>query len=274
MIIVGLDVETTGTKVGSEVIELGWCVYATDENQPLAGGYEIFNPQKWSTGAEEVHEISRSMVMVANQKPEDLDLWGRIAKYQPQAVVAHNAEFDHRFIHHHWPQLCYLPWICTMSDLDHGLVIKHFRPWRYSKKIHLLAADYKIRYDYDDLHRAYADAIISCKIAAQHLPMQEPFGLRDLVVDRLLSCQEGAPKYVDMVVKGPYLPAFNTDVMTKYGFGFESDGDKKWHKIVKDPDNNEKHIRWMAENFPGEWLSWVQYEELCGPHCCMRKKAP
>jgi DNA polymerase III epsilon subunit-like protein len=273
MIIVGLDVETTGTGFGSEVVEIGWCVYATEEDAPLAGGHEIFVPKKWSLEAQRVHQISPKMVRVAGLRADDFDLWGRVAQYNPDAVVAHNAEFDHKFIRKHWKEFCNRPWICTLEDLRHELVLQHFRPWAYSKKIHLFAADYGIRYEQDDLHRAYTDAVLSCRIAAKHINQPAPFGLRDLVVDRIKAKMSGT-LYKDIVIKGQFTESLDTDAFLRYGFRYDSDDDKTWHKKIHDPWNNEGFLQWAKTNVPETWLnaSCVHTEDLCGVSslCTMR----
>jgi DNA polymerase III epsilon subunit-like protein len=274
MIIVGLDVETTGTVAGSEVVEIGWCVYATEEDAPLAGGHEILLPERWSKEAEAIHQISPKMVRVAGLKANDLDLWSRVAPYNPDAVVAHNAEFDHKFIRKHWKEFCNRPWICTMDDLHHELIIRHFRPWAYSKKIHLIAADYGIRYEPDDLHRAYIDAVLCCKIAAKHIHQPSPYGLRDLVVDRINAKMSGK-LYKDVVIKGQFQEDMDREAFRQYGFKYEKTEDKKWHKKIHDPWNNEEFQQWARDHMPEAWLETpgsIRTEDLCsvGSLCTMR----
>lgn len=272
MIIVGLDVETTGISIGSEVVEIGWCVYATEEDSPLAGGHEILLPNKWNDAAAKVHQISHKMVNVAGIRADDLDLWSRVAPYNPDAVVAHNAEFDHKFIRKHWKEFCNRPWICTMNDLHHELIIPRFRPHAYSKKIHLIAADYGIRYERDDLHRAYTDAVLSCKIAAKHIHQESPMGLRDLAINRLNAKMSGR-SYKDVVIKGQFTENLDTHAFMNYGFTYE---DKSWHKKVYDPWNNDEFLQWVRNHVPEKWLndmsSTIKAEDLCGGAslCTMR----
>ncbi len=272
MIIVGLDVETTGISIGSEVVEIGWCVYTTEEDSPLAGGYEVFLPNKWNDAAAKVHQISHKMVSVAGIKADDFDLWSRIAPYNPDAVVAHNAEFDHKFIRKHWKEFCNRPWICTMSDLRHELIIPRFRPHAYSKKIHLIAADYGIRYERDDLHRAYTDAVLSCKIAAKHFHQASPWGLRDLAIARLNAKMSGR-LYKNVVIKGQFTESLDTHAFMDYGFIYE---DKSWQKKVFDPWNNDEFLQWVRNHLPEKWLndmsSTIKTEDLCGCNslCTMR----
>lgn len=160
MIILGVDVESTGLEDESEIVELGLVVMNSVDASVLAMHSDLFKTKSWSDEAEAIHHI--------NKQSSDLGMdfgynpWILVEKYKPEVIVAHNAEFDKGKVAKRWSEFNKLPWICTHRDLPH----ERFLPKVSSNKLQHLAVDYDIQPI--KKHRAVFDALVCCEIAAKH----------------------------------------------------------------------------------------------------------
>lgn len=198
MIIVGVDTETTGIPEQAEaiglppreIVEFGYCVFDTITKKPLAGGFDIFEVEHWddmACEAEKKHGISKAQTEVARLKVSDFDI-NRILRYNPKAVIAHNASYDYPFITKAWPQIGELEWLCSYRDLDHSKVIHDTA----SSRLMHLAMEYG--FPIVGWHRAYNDAEMVCRIAAMH-DLEEALILKRLPRYRIIT----TGKYDDMM---------------------------------------------------------------------------
>ena len=158
MIIVGCDVESTGLR-GSEVVEGGVVVMDSTNKFLLSLHSDILKVGEWSNEAEKVHGISKAYSDIGRDK---VDMWDLVKHYKPQAVVAHNAEFDKSMFSRYWPEFLNLPWICSQRDLPHKSVVNNVT----SLRLNHIASDYGITNSYP--HRAVFDALTSCLMACEH----------------------------------------------------------------------------------------------------------
>ena len=104
-----LDTETTGTDDASTCIEVAAAVYSV----PCAAVQRSFSSLIRATEnpARAVNRIPDALLADA---PEADRVWRTIASMarDTQALVAHNASFDARFV------TMSLPWVCSMEDLE------------------------------------------------------------------------------------------------------------------------------------------------------------
>lgn len=269
MIVLGIDAETNGLAVSSDLVEIGWCVFDLDDSDVCAGGYEVFRVRgMWSPGAESVHKITRNMSEKSEWFPEDFDLWERVQRYQPQAVIAHNAEFDHKFCRRHWPQLCEIPWICTMNDLNHRAVIPAYKSG-WPKKLNHLCLEYGISFDPASLHRSLVDAELGCRLAAKHYRNQDGTVREDEHGLFYKIAERQATEYMSVAIGGQFIRGLDTQPFHDLGFKFERDDDKRWHLHGKVDDiiallQNGT----IAEICPGGWD--IEEVPTCGPRCGRR----
>lgn len=234
MIIAGIDTETTGFSDASQICEVGYCIYDTKADFPIAYGSDLLLTTVWDQEAEEVHKITREMTRIASLKPKDIDLEKRILAYKPELIVAHNAEFDYKKIKPVWPKLCEVEWLCTQHDLDHS---KFVRTKNARVKLMYLAIEYGM--SVHGWHRAMNDAEYSCRIAARH----------DL--NAALKMKH-TPKY-EMLTSGPYNARAN-DVLNNLKFRWIKDY-KMWSKqnlLAEDIDELKKVIMETVRDWPIE----------------------
>ena len=183
MIIAAVDTETTGIPELAdaagvpqrEIVEFGYCVYDTDLKQPVAGGFDVFEVNCWdemADDAQKAHHIPKSLTEIARLKPSDFDV-SRILRYKPRVIIAHNAPFDYPFVTRCWPELGNSEWLCSQRDLDHSKKINNTS----SKRLMHLALEYG--FPVVGWHRAYGDAEMVCRIAAEH-DLEEALILRKM----------------------------------------------------------------------------------------------
>jgi DNA polymerase III epsilon subunit-like protein len=164
MIIVGVDVETTGLDSdGDEIVELGVVLFDVESGRVIAVFGKVFKVKKWGAEAAQCHqipeEISELMPLVGS---EDIDPWDIVSGDLAKFVVAHNAPHDHAFVTKIWPSFLKKPWLCTQRDLKH----KEFLPNVSSRRLGHLCVDYHIAMG--SWHQAVADAEACARIAAKH----------------------------------------------------------------------------------------------------------
>lgn len=157
MIIVSVDVETTGLADECEIVEVGAVVLDSKSKTVLAMHSDLLQVEKWSDEAERVHGISKAYCAIGHK---NIDLYSMIEPYSPQLVVAHHAKFDKKFICEYWPQFANIKWLCTKDGLPHDKVNAS------SLRLSHLAADYNINLQYK--HRALFDALTAGLIACEH----------------------------------------------------------------------------------------------------------
>jgi len=209
MIIAGVDTETTGFSEASQVCEVGYCIYDTTANFPLAYGSDLLLTTVWDKDAEAVHGISREATRVAALKASDINIEERILAYKPELIVAHNAIFDYNKIKPLWPKLCEVEWLCTQHDLDHT---KFTRTKNARVKLMYLAIEYGM--PVHGWHRAMTDAEYCCRIAARH-DLKEALKYKH------------TPKY-EIFTAGAYNAKAN-NVLNNLGFRWLKDY-KMWNK--------------------------------------------
>lgn len=148
-----LDTETTGLGDDDEIIEIALLLFSYDTTDgrvtALNDKYTALQQPSvpCSDGALQVHgitaEITRGMSI---DRARVRTLFERA-----QFVVAHNAEFDRRFVERMFPELHGKRWICTMRDI----------PWDLEglpgKSLDSIARHYGIQRPVS--HRAYIDAM-------------------------------------------------------------------------------------------------------------------
>lgn len=166
MLLLGVDVETTGLDDGSDaIIELGMVLWDYQGSRPVRVYNELVSPigQK---------KVSEEITQITGIKQEDVDKYGIpphhaaswFGEFESEAdfIVAHNAPFDRGFIDRHM-KLCTRPesekpWIDTRQDV----------PWRTtgSRKLGYLAADHGFLNPF--AHRALFDVLTMMRLMSQY----------------------------------------------------------------------------------------------------------
>lgn len=272
-IIAGVDVETTGLDSKAQVVEVAYYIIDAQENSLLASGSDIFEPDTWDQNAQDAcdnaHKISHRMTKINGLKAENYDLFAKVSAYKPTVIVAHNAKFDHRFFSKHWKGFCSIPWLCTMDDLDHSFFIK-----TSSKKLSYLALDYGFKFNVEDLHRAYTDAMLSAKIAALHA--------KHGLLEKALKQKQDDLHYLKnklikkaIIRRGDVLPRSTIKEYEAVGFRWDPEN-RYYHKAIE-ASKVDEFISWCSTSLHPSWIPNSKIEDLnldfefCSDVCKMKK---
>jgi DNA polymerase-3 subunit epsilon len=159
-----VDVETTGTNSDrGKIIELGICLfeYARQSGRiyKVLGSWEWFEDPGCSIPPEITKITGITDAMVAGHRIDDRavdDLLGRVV-----LVIAHNADFDRRFLERRLPAFAAKHWACSRFDIDwKGEGIR-------SSALEFVA--YSLGFFHDG-HRAASDCRATLHALAQPLP--------------------------------------------------------------------------------------------------------
>ncbi len=148
-----IDTETTGLDcTRDKIIELGIVAFEYDPASGdiirLDGGYSGFEDPGFPLAAEITEITGITDDMVAGQAFDD----DRVIALAERAslVIAHNADFDRKFVEARYPGFSRLPWACTVSQVD-------WQAERVSSRT-LEFLIYKCGGFFIDAHRALDDA--------------------------------------------------------------------------------------------------------------------
>jgi DNA polymerase III subunit epsilon len=170
-----VDVETTGTNPDRDrIIELGICVFEYDRQNgriyKVLGSWEWLEDPGFSIPPEVTKLTGITDEMVAGHRIDDraaTDLLGRVV-----LVIAHNADFDRRFLERQLPAFATKHWACSRSDID----------WKAegvrSSALEFVA--YALGFFHDG-HRAASDCRATVHALAQPLPGTGRLALRVLL---------------------------------------------------------------------------------------------
>ena len=166
MIIIGVDVETTGLdKEKDQVVELGVVLYDTELGRVISSFGKIYKAEVWGEEAALCHQIpkatSDSMPLIGS---EDIDPWEVVSGDMAKYVVAHNASHDYAFVTKIWPSFLKRPWLCTKEGIPHKDKVLFGRV--ASTRLGHLCVDYHITMG--SWHQAVADAEACAKLAGEH----------------------------------------------------------------------------------------------------------
>jgi DNA polymerase-3 subunit epsilon len=170
-----VDVETTGTNPDSDkIIELAICLFEYDRQNGRI--YKILGSWEWleDPGFPIPPEITKitgiTDQMVAGHRFDDEavnDLVGRVV-----LVIAHNAEFDRRFLEKRCPAFATKHWACNRFDIN----------WKVegirSSALEFIA--YSLGF-FHDQHRAVSDCRATVHALAQRLPGSGRLALQTLL---------------------------------------------------------------------------------------------
>jgi DNA polymerase-3 subunit epsilon len=159
-----VDVETTGTNPDRDkIIELGICLFEYERQSgriyKVLGSWEWFENPGVPIPPEITNITGITDEMVAGHRIDDCavnDLLGRVV-----LVIAHNADFDRRFLERRLPAFITKHWACSRSDID----------WK-AEGIRSSALEF-VAYSlgfFHDGHRAASDCRATLHALAQQLP--------------------------------------------------------------------------------------------------------
>src|SRR5246500_795100 len=171
-----VDVETTGTNPDRDKItELGICLFEYDRQSGRI--YRVLGSWEWfeDPGIPIPPEITKitgiTDAMVTGHCIDDSavnDLLDRVV-----LVIAHNADFDRRFLEKRLPAFASKHWACSRSDIDWK--IEGIR----SSALEFIA--YSLGF-FHDQHRAASDCRATVHALAQRLPGSGRLALQALLV--------------------------------------------------------------------------------------------
>ncbi|WP_306564014.1 3'-5' exonuclease [Aquabacterium sp.] len=147
-------------------------------------------------------------------------------------VIAHNARFDRGFMENRLPAFAYLPWACSVSEID----------WqaqgRGSAKLEFLAHELGFFYD---AHRAEMDCHALLAVLAAPLPNTGETGLA-----RLLAAAQ-ATSYRVQATGSPFS---SKDALRSRGYRWDAER-KVWHTQVGNPAALEAECEWLKKDVYG-----------------------
>lgn len=166
MLVLGLDLETTGLKPESdEIIEVGAVVWDTDRMAPVKIYSELVQAQT---------EVPQEITRITGITNQDLQNWGvspqeallnlEALAQRCEYIVAHNGlEFDKLFIDRYLEQIpdiqLDLPWIDTMTDLPYPEDLK-------TRKLSYVAAEHGFLNPF--AHRSLFDVLTMMKVFSSY----------------------------------------------------------------------------------------------------------
>jgi DNA polymerase III subunit epsilon len=233
-----VDVETTGTNPDRDkIIELGICLFEYDRQSgriyKILGSWEWFEDPAVPIPPEITNITGITDQMVAGHRIDDRavnNLLGRVV-----LVIAHNADFDRRFIEKRLPGFSTKHWACSRFDID----------WK-AEGIRSSALEF-VAYSlgfFHDAHRASSDCRATVHVLAQALP-----GTGRLVLQALLE-QARLPTWRiwarDAAIE-------KKDILKARGYTWspgEFERPKCWYRDVADADRAVE-ISWLRGNVIG-----------------------
>jgi DNA polymerase III subunit epsilon len=233
-----VDVETTGTNPDRDkIIELGICLfeYARQNGRiyKVLGSWEWFEDPGFSIPPEITKITGITHEMVAGHRIDDRavdDLLGWVV-----LIIAHNADFDRRFLERRLPTFATKHWACSRADID----------WK-AEGIRSSALEF-VAYSlgfFHDGHRAASDCRATLHALAQPLP-----GTGRLAMQALLE-QARLPTWRlwarDAAIE-------KKDVLKARGYAWspgEFGRPKSWYRDVVDPDKAVE-VAWLRANVMG-----------------------
>jgi DNA polymerase III subunit epsilon len=170
-----VDVETTGTNPDRDkIIELGICLFEYDRESGriyrVLGSWEWLEDPGFSIPPDITKITGLTDQMVAGHSIDDravTDQLGRVV-----LVIAHNADFDRRFLERRLPAFTTKHWACSRSDID----------WK-SEGVRSSALEF-VAYSlgfFHDGHRAAGDCRATLHALAQPLSSTGRLALRALL---------------------------------------------------------------------------------------------
>jgi DNA polymerase-3 subunit epsilon len=230
-----VDVETTGTNPDRDkIIELGICLFEYDRQSGRI--YKVLGSWEWleDSGSGIPPEITKitgiTDQMVAGHRIDD----GAVDDLLSRAVlvIAHNADFDRRFLERRLPAFAAKHWACSRFDID----------WK-AEGIRSSALEF-VAYSlgfFHDGHRAASDCRATLHALAQQLPGTGRLGLQALLEQARLPTWRLWARDAAIEKK---------DVLKARGYTW-SPGDfgrpKCWYRDVADADRAAE-VSWLRAN--------------------------
>ena len=233
-----VDVETTGTNPDCDkIIELGICLFEYDRENgriyKVLGSWEWFEDPGFPIPPEITTITGITDQMVAGHRIDERAvnaLLGRVV-----LVIAHNAEFDRRFLERRLPAFAAKHWACSRFDID----------WK-AEGIRSSALEF-VAYSlgfFHDGHRAASDCRATLHALAQPLPGTGRLALQALLEHARLPTWRLWARASAIEKK---------DVLKARGYAW-SPGDfgrpKSWYRDVSDADRAAE-VAWLQANVMG-----------------------
>lgn len=230
-----LDTETTGLDSSKDrLIELALILVDVDKATGLPLQVQEVFDELEDPGrpipAEATRVTGITDAMVAGKRLNE----ARVAELMAgvDLVIAHNARFDRGFMENRLPAFAYLPWACSVSEID----------WqaqgRGSAKLEFLAHELGFFYD---AHRAEMDCHALLAVLAAPLPNTGETGLA-----RLLAAAQ-ATSYRVQATGSPFS---SKDALRARGYRWDAER-KVWHTQVGNPAALEAECEWLKKDVYG-----------------------
>jgi DNA polymerase III subunit epsilon len=233
-----VDVETTGTNPDRDkIIELGICLFEYDRQSGRI--YRVLGSWEWfeDPGIPIPPEITKitgiTDAMVTGHHVDD----GAVNDLLRQVVlvIAHNADFDRRFLERRVPAFVTKHWACSRADVD----------WK-SEGIRSSALEF-VAYSlgfFHDAHRAASDCRATIHALAQRLPGTGRLGLQALLEQARLPTWRLWARDAAIEKK---------DILKARGYSWspgEVGRPKSWYRDVSDADKAAE-AAWLRANVMG-----------------------
>jgi DNA polymerase III subunit epsilon len=240
-----VDVETTGINPDHDkIIELGICLFEYGRQSgriyKVLGSWEWFEDPGISIPAEIRKITGITDDMVAGHSIDDPavnDLLSRVV-----LVIAHNADFDRRFLERRLPGFSTKHWACSRSDID----------WK-AEGIRSSALEF-VAYSwgfFHDGHRAASDCRATVDALAQQLPRTGGLALQALLEQARLPTWRICARDAAIEKK---------DVLKARGYAWspgEFGRPKCWYRDVADADKVAE-VSWLQRNVMGpDQAAWA-----------------
>jgi DNA polymerase-3 subunit epsilon len=254
-----VDLETTGTNPDRDrIIELGICLFEYDRQSgriyKVLGSWEWFEDPGFPIPPEITTITGITDQMVAGRRIDERtvnDLLGRVV-----LIIAHNADFDRRFLERRLPAFAAKHWACSRFDID----------WK-AEGIRSSALEF-VAYSlgfFHDGHRAASDCRATLHALAQPLPHTGRLALQALLERARLPTWRLWARDAAIEKK---------DVLKARGYAWspgEFGRPKCWYRDAADADRAAE-VSWLRANVmgPGQaiWALRMTARDRYSDRCC------
>lgn len=220
-----VDVETTGLDYKeNEIIELGMVTFEYSKNSgkiyQILNQFDAFQEPSTPITAEITEITGITNEMVSGHSIDSKEVEDFISG--AQLVIAHNSNFDRKFIEPKFPVFESKPWACSLEDVDWNA--EGFR----TRSLEFLAFKFGFVYD---AHRADIDCLAGIQLLSKTFKKSGSFVMHSL----LKSARQS--KSLIQAIKAPFAAK---DTLKERGYRWNADEKVWWIMVTGEASTKEE----------------------------------